>query len=471
MKGILYPAIGIGLGILVGFVRAQQNPDSPPEQFSSRVVTQGLAGPIAMSMGPDGYLWLTERTGPRITRVNPADGTKEVAVTIQEAEARVSQGGLLGLALHPELLSGSGNDYVYAVFTHDSTAGTPIDHRLTVRRYTYDRQSSSLSNPVDLLTGLPSGTDHISGRIVFGPDQKLYVSVGDQGNNSSSNRCTPNLAQELPGAEEVRERDWTKYQGKILRMNLDGSIPADNPTLGGVRSHIYSYGHRNVQGLVFGTDGKLYASEHGPGSDDEVNLIEAGKNYGWPQVAGYQDDQSYVYGIWSKSAPEPCSSLLRVSSDNINLIPESVPIQKESAWNHPDFREPMKTFFTVANGYDWRASGNATIAPSGVGIYTANVGGIPDWSNSLLVTSLSRGRVYRLKLSADGRSIVGEPQEYFRSANRYRDIVLGPDNRTIYLVTDAQGPVRDEAGRLTSSLADPGAILEFKYEGRAASSN
>lgn len=477
MKRMLLPAVGIGIGLLVGFGQTPQRTDSatavaaPAEQFSLRVVTRGLAGPIEMSMGPDGYLWLIERTGPRVTRVNPADGAREVAVTIPEVHASVGQDGLLGLALHPELLRGTGNDYAYVVFTYDNAPGTTLDRRMTVRRYTYNRQARTLDNAVDLLSGLPAGNDHVSGRIAFGPDQKLYVSVGDQGNNFGQNRCTPNRAQELPGAAEVRARDWTKYQGKILRLNLDGSIPADNPTLSGVRSHIYSYGHRNVQGLVFGTDGKLYASEHGQGSDDEVNFIEAGKNYGWPNVAGYKDDQSYVYGIWSQSEPEPCSSLLGISGQDINLIPKSVPVQKESAWNHPDFREPLKTFFTVANGYDWQVSGSATIAPSGLGIYTANAGGIPNWANSLLVLSLTKGRVYRLKLSADGRSIAGEPQEYFRSVNRYRDIAIGPDNRTIYLATDVQGRTTDEAGANTQALDNPGAILEFRYSGSAARPN
>ena len=87
----------------------------------------------------------------------------------------------------------------------------------------------------------------------------------------------------------------------MLRLNLDGSIPSDNPMIGGVRSHIYSYGHRNPQGLVFAPDGKLYESEHGPNTDDEVNLIRAGGNYGWPHVAGYRDDQSYAYANWSAS--------------------------------------------------------------------------------------------------------------------------------------------------------------------------
>ena len=92
-------------------------------------------------------------------------------------------------------------------------------------------------------------------------------------------------------------------------MNLDGSIPADNPSINGVRSHIYTYGHRNPQGLEFGPNGLLYSSEHGPGTDDELNLIVAGSNYGWPHVAGYRDNRGYVYANWSQSKGVACAAL------------------------------------------------------------------------------------------------------------------------------------------------------------------
>src|SRR4029079_12218968 len=127
----------------------------------------------------------------------------------------------------------------------------------------------------------------------------------------------------------ISARDWKTYQGKVLRLNLDGSIPSDNPVLNGVRSHIYSYGHRNPQGIVFGPDGTLYESEHGPDTDDEVNVIEAGKNYGWPFVAGYRDDNVYVWANWPASTPAPCASL----TFNPHRIPASVPQQHETAWN------------------------------------------------------------------------------------------------------------------------------------------
>lgn len=451
---------------LVSFVlccAAILSAQSAPE-FTTRVITRGLSSPVKMHLGPDGYLWITERTGPRITRINPANGTSEVAVTIPEAHTVAGQEGVLGLALHPDLLRNTGRDYVYVVFNYDSAAGTAFDRKLAVRRYTYNQQTKTLGQPLDILTALPSGDDHIAGRITFGPDQKLYVSIGDQGANFNSNQCKVNHAQDLPTAAQVRAKDWNFYQGKILRLNLDGSIPADNPTLAGVRSHVYSYGHRNVQGMIFSPDGKLYASEHGQGSDDEVNLIEAGRNYGWPLVAGYRDDQSYVYAKWPQSKPEACATLA-VAGNDMNRIPPSVPKQKETEWNSPDFREPLKTFFTVPNGYDWQKSGSATIAPSGLGLYTGNA--IPGWTNSLFVLAMTKGRAYRMQLSADGKSVTGEPQELFRSQNRYRDILFAPDGRTIYLLTDGQGRTMDATGAITRTLAEPGAILELKYSGPA----
>ena len=430
---------------------------NPPERFSTRVLVSGLEGPWEVAWGPDQQLWVTERTGRRVIRINPADGMRSVAVTIPEVNTTFTQDGLLGLAFHADLLRGTGNDFVYVAFTYDDAPGTALARRLAVRRYRYDHASHELVEPRDILTGLPTYTDHVGGRLAFGPDRKLYLTIGDQGSNFGGNRCNTNHAQDLPTAAQVTAKDWSQYQGKILRMELDGSIPADNPMIGGVRSHIFTYGHRNPLGLAFGPGGRLYESEHGPSSDDEANLIEAGRNYGWPRVAGYKDDKAYAYANWSASTPTPCASL----PPGGNAIPASVPQQPESSFSNPQFMPPLRTFFTVENGYDLNRIGSATIAPGGVDVYTSDV--IPGWKNSLLVLSLIRGAVYRLQLAADGRSVKEPPSEFFKSANRYRDIALNPDGRTIYLATDPSGPSRDAAGVVTQKLANPGSILEFKY--------
>jgi len=436
-----------------------------PESFATRVVTTDLAGPWEVTWGPDGFLWITERVGKRITRVNPADGSKTVAVAIDEVYQTLSQDGLLGMALHPDLLKGKGTDYVYVAYTYDRDPGNGVDRRMKVRRYTYDAQTHHLASPVDILTGLPHGTDHGAGRLVFGPDGKLYLSRGDQGSNFLANYCNRNRAQDLPTQAEVQAGDWSTYQGKILRINLDGSIPRDNPVLNGVRSHIYSYGHRNPQGLVFaGT--RLFDSEHGESIDDEVNLLVAGGNYGWPLIAGYQDDQSYVYANWSASSPEPCASL----TFNVFNPPASVPRQKESEAHLQNFMPPVKTFFTVPNSYDLRTLGNATVAPAGMKVYTSRA--IPGWHDSLLLTSMISGVVFRMPIlenpksqNPNPKSQLGAPVAYFRTGNRYRDIAVSPDGLRFYVVTDSDGQGRTvgSSGQLTRDLVNPGAVLEFRY--------
>lgn len=443
---------------------------STQQAFSFRVVASGLKAPWEIIWGPDDHLWVTERTGLRVIRVNPVDGAVTPAVAINEAYPPGDSWheGVLGMAFHPDLLKGVGRDYVYVAYTYDTDPGEALSRNLKMRRYTYNAASKTLVDPIDLITNLPAHNDHGGGRLAFGPDQKLYLTRGDNGGNWLQNYCTPLLSQVLPTAAQVAARDWSTYVGKILRMNLDGSIPADNPTLNGVRSHIYSYGHRNPQGLAFGPNGLLYASEHGPGTDDEVNLIIAGGNYGWPHVAGYRDDRVYVYANWSQSKGVPCASL---TFDEYVPAP-SVPRQRETEWPGT-FQPPLRTFFTV-DKYGPETSGSATIAPGGMEIYTARTNGIPaiqGWANSLLQMGMTTGRVFRLKLSDDGRSIVGPSEELFRTVNRYRDIAIGRDQRTFYLSTDYEGLGRstDLTGASIRTFANPGAILEFKYAGTTPS--
>ena len=291
-----------------------------------------------------------------------------------------------------------------------------------------------------MLDGLPAWDDHGGGRLRFGPDGKLYLTRGDHGSNWLANACNVIRSQELPTVDEVRARDWSKYQGKILRLNLDGSIPDDNPLLNGTRSHIYTYGHRNPQGLVFAPNGLLYSAEHGPSTDDELNLITAGGNYGWPLVAGYKDDRSYAYANWSASSPETCKTL-KFSSLN---IPASVPQTSESSFTGV-FVAPLATFFTVPAGYELAKSGTATIAPSGLDLYASKA--IPGWDMSLIVTGMRTGAIYRAKLSRDGRHVEGEPIEYFKAETRYRDLAISPDGLHIYVSTDDHGPTMGDRGQ------------------------
>jgi PQQ-dependent dehydrogenase (s-GDH family) len=450
--------VSVGLG---GCGEPEESAEAILEpSFTSRVVTSDLDNPWEVTWGPDDHLWVTERVGRRILRVDPENGNQIVAVRVDGVYQAVSQDGVLGMALHPELLGGTGNDYVYVGYTYDSEPGPDAFPRNAIRRYTYDSETETLGDLQDLITGLPAHDDHVGGRLAYGPDDKLYFTVGDQGSNWGRNQCNPNRAQVVPTAEQVAAGDWSDYQGKILRINLDGSIPQDNPTIEGVRSHVFSYGHRNPQGLVFAADGTFYSAEHGPSTDDEVNLIEAGKNYGWPQVAGYPDDQMYAYEIWASSSPTPCGEL----ADSGPGVPDSVPVETETSWSHPDYARPLQTLFTVPNGFDFQASGGGTIAAGGLDIYTM-ADGVSGWADSLLVTSLNRGAIYRMPLSADGRMVVGGLFQEFKSTNRYRDLAIRPDGQAFYIITDNTGRTLDDAGERTQELQNPGVILEFRYAG------
>ena len=368
------------------------------------MLARGLANPWEVTWGPDGYLWVTEKTAGRVDRISPSDGTIQTALIVDDLMATPNaQDGLLGLALHPDLLRSASSQYVYLAYTYDADlSSTAPDRRAKIVQYTYRESSHQLVDPVDLITGLPASVDHNSGRLVYGPDAKLYYTIGDQGHNQYTLWCEPIEAQRLPTQAEVGGHDWSAYVGKILRLNPDGTIPSDNPVLGGVRSHVYSYGHRNAQGIVFAPDGKLYASEQGPKSDDEVNLIQSGRNYGWPLVAGYKDDKSYAYGNWS--AASDCQSLFY--SDF--AVPSSrCRHATESSFTDAAFAPPLATFYTVPSDTNFRDPQVRvrsyficwpTIAPSSLDIYTA--GAVPGLAaTACSITSLKGGAVYRLPLS------------------------------------------------------------------------
>lgn len=469
----------LGMGLAPAL--AQDTPDSVVAgtlPFEMRVLATGLEGPWELTWGPDDMLWVTERTAGRIDRIDPETGEKTVLVTIGEAYAPGGQDGLLGLALHPDLLKGTGNDYVYTAYTYvdEARGADPVvaDPQSPYRflytkivRFTYDAASRTLVDPKELIAGLPASNDHNSGRMKIGPDGALYYTIGDGGKDQLGNWCIPIEAQRLPTAEELAARDYIAYQGKSLRLTLDGAVPADNPVIGGVQSHVFTYGHRNMQGIDFAPDGTLYASEQGPKTDDEVNILVPGGNYGWPHVAGFRDDKAYQYARW-KDATTPCEQL---QFSDITIDP-SVPVEDETAWTEP-MQAPLATLFTVPS--DWNFTDPVcegidficwpTVAASSIQVYHPASGGIPGWDNSLLVTTLKRGSLYRLPLSDDGKSLRGPIERYFQSENRFRDVALSPDMKTIYVATDPGGLAEKKGGGVTTTMENPGAILVFTYTG------
>ncbi|HEV7718811.1 MAG TPA: glucose/sorbosone family PQQ-dependent dehydrogenase [Arsenicitalea sp.] len=477
-------ALALVLLSMAAPVVAQDTPDAVVAgtvPFEMKVLATGLEGPWELTWGPDNNLWVTERTAGRIDRINPVDGSKTTLIDIDEVSAPGGQDGLLGLALHPDLLKSTGNDYVYTAYTYvDEVRGadpvvtdpaSPYRFLYTkIVRFTYDAATDKLIDPVELIAGLPASSDHNSGRMKIGPDRKLYYTIGDGGKDQLGNWCQPIEAQRLPTQDELAAKDFNAYQGKSLRLDLDGSIPADNPQIGGVVSHVFTYGHRNMQGIDFAPNGTLYASEQGPKTDDEVNILVAGGNFGWPHVAGFRDDKAYQYARW-KDAATPCEQL-RFS--DITIDP-SVPVENESSWSEP-MQEPLATLFTVPSDWDFTdpvCKGVdficwPTVAASSIQTYMPASGGIPGWENSLIVTTLKRGSIYRLPLAADGKSLRGPIERYFQSENRFRDTAFSPDSKTLYVATDPGGLAEALTGGTTTTMQNPGSILAFTYTGKDA---
>ena len=225
------------------------SPRGLPKLGEPRDVATDLAVPWGVAFMPDGDALVSERTTAEVVRVTP-DGSVTTVDTVPGVTAD-NEGGLLGIAVAPTF---DQDRLVYAYFT------TASDNRIVSMRLT----SGGLGKPTVILEGIPRASYHDGGRLLFGPDGMLYASTGDHG--------VPDEAQ-----------DRGSLAGKILRMTPDGEVPDGNPF---DDSLIWSYGHRNVQGLAFDDRGQLWATEFGNSEYDELNLIKAGANYGWPAFEG-----------------------------------------------------------------------------------------------------------------------------------------------------------------------------------------
>ncbi len=244
-----------------------------------QLIAGGLEVPWAVDLAPDGRLFVTERPGRvRIVKLGAGGGLQAEPWARVPARANPdSERGLLGIALDPDFAT---SGVVYLYYSYTSTGGGTLNRLVRLRD-----QGGKGVDETTLLDNIPGSSNHDGGRIRFGPDGKLYVATGD-------------------GEQEQRAQDRNSLGGKILRLNKDGSIPSDNPFPG---SAVFSFGHRNVQGLAWHPDTKaLYATEHGPSGffpaccNDEVNRIEAGANYGWPIVTGQPNDARFKDPVvWS----------------------------------------------------------------------------------------------------------------------------------------------------------------------------
>ncbi|MBE1490265.1 glucose/arabinose dehydrogenase [Plantactinospora soyae] len=238
-----------------------------------QTVATNLVAPWGLGFLPDGSALVAERDSARVMQIRPGQTPQQVATISGVAPG--GEAGLLGLAISPTYAS---DRYVYAYFTSSS------DNRII--RFRLDAPQTQ----TPILTGLARANFHDGGRIAFGPDGMLYAGVGDAG-------VTAN-------AQNAQSRN-----GKILRMRPDGSVPTDNPTAG---SLVYSMGHRNVQGLAWDGQGRLYASEFGQNTWDEVNYIVPGGNYGWPTVEGRGNDPRFRNPMvtWTTAEASPSGATI-----------------------------------------------------------------------------------------------------------------------------------------------------------------
>ena len=356
-------------GIAVGDCSQVATPTS--EEFTITTLASGLDTPWDLAWGPDSLIWVSERGG-RISRVDPVSGRRSVVGAI--AVRQSGEGGLMGIAFHPDFAH---EPYLYATHTYAGDAGTTMNRLVRMR---WD--GNSLGAPTVLLDRIPGGGIHNGSRIAVGPDKMLYVTAGDAGSSGNA-------------------QNRSSLGGKIFRLTPDGRAAPDNP-FGDV---VWSYGHRNPQGLVFHpTTGVLYSTEHGPSDNDEVNIIRRGGNYGWPDVHGKCDD---------------------------DIGPERVFCASQSVV------EPLMTW-------------TPTIAPTGADFYMSTR--IPGWRGSLLFTALS-GSLYRATLSSDGKQIAGIEKLLTGRFGRLRDVLVAP-NGDVYIATSN----RDGRG---SPIADDDRILRL----------
>ena len=326
---------------------SDENENSQDAVLKTKVVVATLNNPWEIVYGPDNFIWVTEKAG-KISRVNPENGQVVNLITI--ADVRVNgEGGLLGMALHPDF---SNNPFIYVYYCY----GT--NYKGKVVRYSYN--NGSLINPQILIDQIPASSIHNGSRLIINSN-KIYITTGDAADTS-----TP--------------QNLNSLAGKILRLNLDGTIPVDNPI---PNNPVWSFGHRNAQGLVF-VGNKLFSSEHGPDSDDEINIIEKGRNYGWPNIKGFCNEPTEQAICASSFLAEP-------------LI----------AWT-------------------------PTIAPSGLTYYNSNY--IPQFKNSLLLALLKDSKLMQLTLNADQTKIETTKSFYVNEFGRLRAVCQSPEGK-IYICT------------------------------------
>ncbi len=319
-----------------------------------RIVTNNLHIPWELRWGPDDHLWCTLRDG-YFVRIHPAAGSMDTILDLTATIYAYGESGLLGFTFDPDWAAGE--TYVYLAYT----ASDPSNNhgQYYVKKYFYN--GSALTAPQTLVGPVPAWLIHSGSRLMFLHDTSLLITVGD------ANILDAPLSLD-------------SLNGKVLRLRRDGSVPPDNPISG---SPVWSYGHRNAQGLVQLPDGRIFSSEHGPDSDDELNLLMAAYNYGWPEVEGFCDMPWELAYCGENSVEEP-----------------------EIAWT-------------------------PTLAVSDLVYYDHPI--IPEWYGSLLMTTLKEMDLRQIAVNGD---TVEEVATWFNGQwGRLRDICIAPDG-TVYIAAN-----------------------------------
>lgn len=356
------PCFGAMLMLVGGFFTPEVMAEPDDIAYRVEVLQEGLEYPWSLAQLPDGSLLVTEKPG-HLLHVSADFSSRHSIEGVPEVD-RVGQGGLLDVVLHPEY-GRADNRWVYLSYSKVCATG------FTTVLSRYRLQGRRLEDGQLLFEAHPCGglTWHFAGRLAFDADGYLFLAVGDRGEREN--------AQEL-------DSHW----GKLIRLHADGRVPEDNPFVGNadVLPEVYSYGHRNPQGLAWNPfDGKLWLHEHGPKGGDELNRIQAGANYGWPRVT---HGREYTGGIISEQT------------------------------HAPGIEPPV---------WHWTPS----IAPSGFAVYDGKP--FAAWRGQMLIGALKFRSVYRVQLRQDGgvrEQVLPEPQ-----GHRIRDIRVLEDG-LIYLLTD-----------------------------------
>jgi glucose/arabinose dehydrogenase len=339
---------------------AAQIVNSEKHAFRPVVVASGLEHPWALAFLPDGRMLVTERPG-RLRLI--ADGRlQRKAISGVPRVADRGQGGLLDVVLHPDYAT---NGWLYLSFAAPGRSGA---HTAVVRARLDGNRLADLQSIFNA-NNISSGTGHFGSRLAFGGDGKLYITVGER-------------------RDSERAQDLDAHNGTTVRLNDDGTVPSDNPFLNtaGALPEIYSYGHRNPQGLARHPDsGAVWLNEHGPKGGDEINIVRAGVNYGWPVITYGRSYSGFAIGEGSEKS---------------------------------GMAQPL---------LHWTPS----IAPSGMAFYTGDK--FPAWRGNLFVGSLKFRHLVRVEL--DGERVVGQERLLENAFGRVRDVRQGPDG-LLYVLTD-----------------------------------